>query len=883
MMTGNAVRDAFLQFFAQRGHQVLPSSSLVPDDPTTLFTTAGMQQFVPWFRREVSPPYGSVATSQKCLRTDDLDEVGHKARYHTFFEMLGNFSFGDYFKAETLRWGWEFSTLPQAQGGLGFDPARIWVTYYQPKAGEPYQEDVEARRIWQEIGVPDARIIPLGKKENWWGPVGDSGPCGPCSEMHYDRGAQLACGPDCVSPACGCDRWLEFWNHVFQQFNFQDGEYLPLPAPGIDTGAGLERIVSLVQEVDSNYETDLVRPIMDATRALAGMPDMGHAEQTLALRVIGDHLRCMAFVIGDGVLPSNNKRGYVLRRIIRRAYRFGRVLGLHTPFLYRLAPTLVEMMGDHYRELRDNARFIVDTLRAEEERFEETLERGEELLARFMRDAHAAGAPTLRGEDVFTLYDTYGFPKEMTEESARAAGLGIDEAGYAAALAGARARSRASGAFAYEASALTADVPPTRFLGYEVSTAEATLAHFTASDDHTRAAVVLDQSPFYATSGGQCGDYGTLHFDGTALAVLDVAKDKFGHFIHTVDLTGHETFLPGPHHTVTAVVDEARRDAIRRAHTGTHLLHWALHQVLGEHARQAGSLVEADMLRFDFSHPLAMQAEELRRVEDLVYAKVLGDAPVVIRDMSLDEARHAGYTALFGEKYGAWVRTVNIGGGEVDVAFSRELCGGTHAQRTGQLGCFTIIAESSVAAGIRRIEAVTGLRAVAWARAQSAIVRELSAAFKVPGEDVPGRVESLQRELKEAQQQINELKVKTAAGGGAAGPRVEVFHGVQAIIAALDEVDAATLASLADQYLNKLHPGVVVLGSATGGKVLLAAKVSKELTGRMKAGDLIREMAKIAGGGGGGRPDFAQAGGKDVEQLPAALDKARAMLEEASS
>ncbi len=878
MLSGNAIRDAFYAFFAERGHKVLPSSSLVPEDPTTLFTTAGMQQFVPWFRREVEPPYGSVVTVQKCARTDDLDQVGRTARHHTFFEMLGNFSFGDYFKRETLRWGWEFSVAPPDQGGLGLDPARIWVTYYKPKAGEPYQEDLEAKQIWQEIGVPDARIIPLGKKENWWGPVGDSGPCGPCSEMHYDRGAHLACGPECTSPACGCDRWIEFWNHVFQQFNFQGGQYLPLPVPGIDTGAGLERIASLVQDVPTNYDTDLVKPLLDATLILAEKVE-GTAADDLALRVIADHLRCAAFMIADGVLPSNAKRGYVVRRIIRRAYRFGRTLGIDKPFLCNLVATLAEMMGDHYHELRDNEAFIRDTLRAEEERFAVTLEHGGELLARLIDDAKAQGAKELRGEDVFTLYDTYGFPRELTEETAEAAGLNLDTAGFTAAMEAARDRARAGGKFAYEAGfALNPELPATKFLGYDQTESTATLLHFAANDDRTTGLVVLDQSPFYATSGGQCTDVGVLQFDGVTLPVIDVAKDKQGRFLHTVDLTGHEEFVPGPHHTVTARVDVGRRDAIRRAHSATHLLHWALHLVLGEHAKQAGSLVDEDYLRFDFSHPQALSADEIRRVEDLVYAKVLADAPVAIRDMSLQEARQDGYTALFGEKYGDWVRTVNIGGGDLDVAFSRELCGGTHLDRTGQVGFFRIIAESSVAAGIRRIEALTGLQAQNWVREQAGIVHELSVALKAPANEVPGRVDGLQRELREAQTRINELKVKAAAGGGAAGPLPETLDGTPAIIAAAPGVDAATLGSLADQYLNTLRAGVVVLGSVVDGKVFFAVKVSKELTGKFHAGNIVREVAKVAGGGGGGRPDFAQAGARDPEKLADALQKARELL-----
>ncbi|MHB9131400.1 MAG: alanine--tRNA ligase [Armatimonadota bacterium] len=878
MMTGNEIREAFLRFFAQHGHKVLPSSSLVPDDPTTLFTTAGMQQFVPWFRREMDPPYGSVATVQKCLRTDDLDNVGRIGRYHTFFEMLGNFSFGDYFKKETLRWGWEFSTLPQDQGGVGFDPEHIWVTYYQPKPGEPYQEDLEARDIWLEIGVPEARIIPLGKKENWWGPVGDSGPCGPCSEMHYDLGEHLACGPDCSSPACGCSRWLEFWNHVFQQFNFQDGEYLPLPVPGIDTGAGLDRIASIVQGVPTNYDTDIIAPIMDKACDLAGAR-RDTPERDMAAKVIADHLRCAAFAIADGVLPSNAKRGYVVRRIIRRAYRYGRTLGFDAPFLHGLVPTLVGIMGGHYHELRENERMITDTLRAEEERFAATLERGEELLGRLIVDAKAQGAQQLNGEDVFTLYDTFGFPRELTEETALEAGLGIDEAGFTTAMQAAREKAKASGKFNYEGNlTIGSDIPATEFLGYQTTTAEVTLEYFSASDDRATAVVVLDKTPFYATSGGQCTDFGALHFDGAELPVIDVAKDKLGRYLHTVDLSEHETFAPGPRHTVTARVDVARRDAIRRAHTSTHLLHWALHLVLGEHAKQAGSLVEEDVLRFDFSHPRAMTAEEIRRVEDLVYQKILTDAPVAIRDMSLQEARKEGYTALFGEKYGDWVRTVNVGGGEFDVAFSRELCGGTHLERTGQAGFFKIVSESSVAAGIRRIEALTGVKAVAWAREQAALVQNLSALFKVPGEEIVGRVEGLQRELRDAQQQINELKVKAAAGGGTAGPQAEELGGVQAIVAELQDVDAATLGNIADQYLNKLQHGIVVLASAADGNAFFAVKVSKDLAGKLHAGNIVREVAKIAGGGGGGRPDFAQAGGREPDKIPAALEKARELI-----
>jgi len=537
------------------------------------------------------------------------------------------------------------------------------------------------------------------------------------------------------------------------------------------------------------------------------------------------------------------------------------------------------MMGGHYHELKDNERFIIDTIRAEEARFAETLERGEQLLSQLIARAKEQGAAELRGEDIFTLYDTYGFPKEMTEETAQGAGLRIDEKGYRTALEAARERARAGARFDYEAgAALGSEVSATEFLGYFTTEAEGTLEFFAANDDLTSAVVVLDKTPFYATSGGQCADAGTLKFDGAALPVIDVAKDRFGHILHIVDLSGHEEFTPGPRHTVTATVDSRRRDAIRRAHTTTHLLHWALHRVLGEHASQAGSLVEEDYLRFDFSHPRAMTVAEIRRVEELVYEKILGDAPVAIRDMSLEEARKEGYTALFGEKYGDWVRTVNVGGGEFDTAFSRELCGGTHLDRTGQAGFFRIIAESSVAAGIRRIEAYTGFKAMQWAREQADLVRELAIRFKSPAAEVLDHVDGLQRELRDAQQTVNELKVKVAAGGGGAGPQFEELGGVKAIIARLEGVDAGILGQLADQYMDRLQSGVVVLGSAAESKVFFAVKVSKDLLDRFNAGNIVREVAKIAGGGGGGRADFAQAGGKQPEQLPAALEKARELI-----
>jgi alanyl-tRNA synthetase len=874
MMTGTQIRDAFLRFFAERGHKVMQSSLIIPEDPTTLFTTAGMQQFVPWFRREIEPPYGSVATVQKCARTDDLDQVGRTARHHTFFEMLGNFSFGDYFKKETLKWGWEFSTFSPEENGLGLDPDKIWVTYYQPKEGEPYQEDLDARAIWLEIGVPLERIIPLGKKENWWGPVGDSGPCGPCSEMHYDRGEHLKCGPECVSPACGCDRWIEFWNHVFQQFNYQDGKYTPLPVPGIDTGAGLERIASLVQDVESNFDTDLLIPIINKTKELAGIDK--DAENGMALRVIADHLRCCAFMIADGVLPSNNKRGYVVRRIIRRAYRFGRNIGFTAPFLYKLVPVLSEMMGFHYTSLQDNAKFIADTLRVEEQRFAETLERGEEMLATLIEQAKSADVSILKGSDVFTLYDTYGFPKELTIETALESNLTIDEEGFAKAFASAREIARSGNKFNYAASSsIGTEIPVTEFIGYTSTSVNAKILSFNLHADGRSATIVLDTTPFYATSGGQEADTGEITIIGESYLVTDVQKDKYGHFIHNI-VSDDEIPVYPLNTGVSAHVLTSRRNGIRRSHTATHLLHWALQNILGEHARQAGSLVDDDVLRFDFNHPQALTKLEITEIEDAVNEHIMQNSSVAIKEMNLDEARKSGYTALFGEKYGDWVRTVNIG--DHNTIFSKELCGGIHAESTGNIGLFIITTETSVAAGIRRIEAVTGEKAREYNRNQAEILKEICFNLKSTPIEVAKRIEQLQKEIRDAGLQIAELKVKAAAGGGTAGPDILEINGVKAIISVIEGVDSATLATITDQYMEKIITGIVALAGISNDKLFFAVKVSKELTGKYNAGNIVREMAKATGGGGGGRADFAQAGGKDIGKLNDAIEIAKKMI-----
>ena len=870
-MTGNEIRSAFLQFFKERGHEILPSSSLVPEDPTTLFTTAGMQQFVPWFRREITPPYTRVATVQKSARTDDLDEVGRTSRHHTFFEMLGNFSFGDYFKEETLRWGLEFSITPQAEGGLGMDKDSIWVTYYKPNEGEPYEEDIETLNLWLKIGMPRERIISLGKKENWWGPVGDSGPCGPCSEMHYDRGEEFACGEGCKDPSCGCDRWVEYWNHVFQQFNFENGEYNPLPAKGIDTGAGLERITSLVNGMESNFSTDLIRPIMDKTLALLGEGKSENEENKQALRVVADHLRCSSFMISDGVLPSNTKRGYVVRRIIRRAYRFGRKSGFTGPFLYKLVPTLVDIMGSHYSEIKDNSSFIIETLKAEEERFNSTLDCGEELLNKLVEETLAKKAKVLDGESVFVLYDTYGFPKELSEETAVEHGLSIDMEGYERAFEVAREKAKSSSNFAYSSSVqVSSDVPETVFLGYDdIITANTKIAAIFSIDDNY-SGVVLAETPFYATSGGQLADTGTLTVNNDIFDVLDVQKDKLNHYFHIIE--GKPNIAVGD--TAVATVDAARRQGIMRAHTATHLLHHALKTVMGETARQAGSMVDNDTLRFDFSSPRGLTDEEVTKVTLEVYRQVMEALPVTKEVMGLSEAKDAGFTALFGEKYGDSVRTVMVGD-------SMELCGGLHLKNSGEVGPFMILSEASIAGGIRRIEAVCGAKAIEKNLENSAMLSEIASSFKAAKADIPAKIAALKDEIKAKQSAIDELKIKLASGGTGNEIKTEEIGGASVIISQLEGIDGQTMNTLLNQYMDKLqNNGVVILSSVMSeDKVLFAVKVGQNLTAKFNAGAIVKEMAMIAGGNGGGRPDFAQAGGKNPEKVDEAIAKAKSILQ----
>ena len=869
-MTGNDIRSAFLAFFESRGHKILPSSSLVPEDPTTLFTTAGMQQFVPWFRREVMPFYDRVVTVQKCARTDDLDEVGRTARHHTFFEMLGNFSFGDYFKRETLAWGLDFSLTPQNEGGLGMNKDNLWVTYYKPKDGEPYEEDVETFNIWLELGMPRERIIPLGKKENWWGPVGDSGPCGPCSEMHYDRGMEYACGENCNDPSCGCDRWVEYWNHVFQQFNYEDGQYNSLPVKGIDTGAGLERIASLVGNLCSNFETDLIHPLIDKIIELLGDEFNDEESNKLALRVIADHLRCSCFMISDGVLPSNTKRGYVVRRIIRRAYRFGRKIGFNSPFLYKLVPTVVSIMGEHYTSLREHESFITDTLKAEEERFNITLDRGEELLGRLINETVAKKEKILDGESVFVLYDTYGFPKELSEETAVENGLSIDFNKYNEAFELAREKARSNNNFTYNASSrIDTDIPSTEFLGYNgVETVKTKVLAIEKSNDEY-SGIVLQKTPFYATSGGQLADRGTIISGGNVYEVLDVGKDNMGRFFHTIE--GGNELNDGDE--VIVSIDINRRKGVMRAHTATHLLHRALKEIIGENANQAGSQVDDDLLRFDFSSPRGLTEEEIISVMKNVYKQIMDAIPVCNREMELNEAKEAGFTALFGEKYGDTVRTVAIGE-------SLELCGGLHVKNSGEVGPFIIISEASIAGGIRRIEAICGMKAIERNLENSNMIAGMAGLFKSSRLDIPVRIAALREEIKFKQSVIDELKVKLASGTSGSEIEIEEISGVNIIVSKLDGVDAQTINTLLNQYMDKLSQnGIVILASVVeSDKIIFAVKVGASLVGKYNAGQIVKVMAVLTGGNGGGKADYAQAGGKEPAKLDEAIEKAKEII-----
>ena len=853
-MTSSEIRGSFLEFFRKNGHTVLPSSSLVPgNDPTLLFTNAGMVQFKDVFLGREARDYSRAATAQRCVRAggkhNDLENVGYTARHHTFFEMLGNFSFGDYFKREAIHFAWNFIT-----GTLGIPKDRLWVTVYQ--------EDDEAERVWtEEIGIDPTRCTRMGEKSNFWS-MGETGPCGPCSEIFYDHGAEIAGGPPGTPDEDG-DRYVEIWNLVFMQYDrSSDGVLVPLPKPSVDTGMGLERVAAVMQGVHSNYDIDLFRALIRAAAEITDTDDL----ESSSLRVIADHIRACTFLIIDGVVPSNEGRGYVLRRIIRRAIRHGYKLGQTRPFFHKLVASVVREMGAYYTELVNGEARATQILAQEEDRFAETLATGMALL-----DAEAAKltSTVIPGETVFRLYDTYGFPLDLTADVARERGLSIDQAGFDAAMEAQRGRARAASKFGSELRDSVKLSGKTDFLGYDRLTDSAVVtslifdgALVDALRPGQEGRVVLDHTPFYAESGGQIGDAGVLVGGAACFTVRDTQKVGAA-FAHAGVLDAGELRVGD---VVEARVDPERRTAIALNHSATHLLHAALRKVLGLHVEQKGSLVAADRLRFDFSHTQALSAEELRRVEELVNSAIRGNAPVETRVMALDDAVAAGAMSLFGEKYESDVRVLSIGD------FSMELCGGTHVERAGDIGLFKILGESGVAAGVRRVEAVTGKTAYDWVVHTDQVLRDIAALLRGSREDVDEKVRELVERSRKLEKEVQQLKSKLASGqGGDLASQAKDVGGIQVLAARIDGADAKSLRDAVDQLKIKLGSSVIVLATVQDGKVVLVAGVSADLLNRVKAGEVAGAVAALVGGKGGGRADFAQAGGTQPENLGKAL------------
>jgi alanyl-tRNA synthetase len=854
MMTSAEIRASFLEFFRKNGHAVVPSSSLVPgNDPTLLFTNAGMVQFKDVFLGKESRPYSRAATSQRCVRAggkhNDLENVGYTARHHTFFEMLGNFSFGDYFKREAIHFAWNFVT-----GTLGIPKERLWVTVFR--------EDDEAERIWtEEIGIDPTRCTRMGEQSNFW-QMGDTGPCGPCSEIFFDHGPEIAGGPP-GSPDEDGDRYVEIWNLVFMQYERSiDGVLTPLPKPSVDTGMGLERVAAVMQGVHSNYDIDLFKALIQAAAAVTETTDL----ESSSLRVIADHIRASTFLVIDGVVPSNEGRGYVLRRIIRRAIRHGHKLGQTKPFFHQLVPTLVREMGSYFTELVSGEARAMQVLAQEEERFAETLTRGMALL-----DAETAKLSTsvIPGETVFKLYDTYGFPADLTADVARERGLSIDQAGFEAAMEAQRQRGQAASKFGADLHGGVKLAGKTHFSGYEQLAGEGIVTGLIADGkvvdvvhQGQRAQVVLDHSPFYAESGGQMGDAGLLSGANARFLVTDTQKLGLAHAHVGVLESGELRVGDG----LVAQVDAERRRALALNHSATHLLHAALRKVLGTHVQQKGSLVAPDRLRFDFSHGQAVTPEELRRIERLVNEAVRANARAETKLMAFDDAVAAGAMALFGEKYESEVRVLSLGD------FSVELCGGTHVERAGDIGLFKIVSESGVAAGIRRIEALTGEAAYNWVVETEQRLRDVAGLVRGGREDVDAKVRELIDRARRLEKDLQQAKARLASGqGGDLSAQAMDVSGIKVLAAKIADADAKSLRSAVDDLKAKLGSSVIVLATVQDGKVVLVAGVSADLLTRLKAGDIVGSVAAQVGGRGGGRADFAQAGGTQPENLEPAL------------
>ena len=865
-MTGNEIRRKFLDYFEKYDHRIVRSSSLVPaDDPTLLFTNAGMVQFKRTFLGEEKRGYVRATTSQKCVRAggkhNDLENVGYTARHHTFFEMLGNFSFGDYFKEKAVEFGWDLLT-----NGYGLPEDRLWVSIYL--------DDDEAADLWhKQIGVPEDRIVRFGEADNFWA-MGDTGPCGPCSEIHLDRGPEAGCGrPECQL-GCECDRFLELWNLVFMQFNRDtSGKLTPLPKPSIDTGLGLERMVSVLQDVPTNFDIDLIRPIIGRAEEMAEIRFGESKDGDVAMKVIADHSRAAAFLIGDGVLPSNEGRGYVLRRIMRRAIRYGRNIGLTRPFLHETAAVVFDIMKPAYPDLAEGAAFITNVIKNEEMRFSQTLDKGLRLLNETLAEMKAGGGTRVPGDVVFKLYDTYGFPVDIVRDVVRDEKLSVDMDGFESRMDRQRERSRKVAVFSEIDDAyknLSAEGIKPEFTGYDHLTGESTVTLLVVDGQAAAEAeqgapveIVTQETPFYGEAGGQVGDVGTISGPGWEMAVTQTVKDPTGLIIHKGDVrTGR--IRQGD--TVSLNVDAGQRAATAMNHTATHILHSVLRLVLGDHVKQAGSLVAPDRLRFDFTHFSQVTPSELDRIESMVNDRVRANVPVEIEDMAAEEAFKTGAMALFEEKYGDRVRVISLSD------FSKELCGGTHTGRTGNIGMFRITGESSIASGVRRIEALTGSAAVAYTQQQARALRGAAQLVKDRPENVIDKIESMMAAQKAIERQCEQLKAEMARiQAGAADDDIRSVNGIRLLVKRVAVDSPSGLRELADRFKDKMRSGIVVLGTTAGAKALLIVTVTPDLQDRFHAGQIVRRIASIVGGGGGGRPDMAQAGGTQPDKLDDAL------------
>lgn len=866
-MTGNEARKLFLEYFKKHNHQQVRSSSLVPqDDPTLLFVNAGMVQFKRVFTGDEKREYDRAVTSQKCVRAggkhNDLENVGYTARHHTFFEMLGNFSFGDYFKDQAIEMAWDLLT-----NGYGFDKEKLYVSVYL--------DDDEAYDIWRDkIGVPENRISRMGEADNFWS-MGDTGPCGPCSEIHIDRGEAFGCGAENCAVGCDCDRWLELWNLVFMQFErSEDGTMTPLPKPSIDTGLGLERVISVLQDVPTNYDTDLFMPIMERVGQLSGRKRNESRLVEVAMKVIADHSRATAFLICDGVLPANEGRGYVLRRIMRRAIRYGRSIGLVKPFLHETVQTVFQIMDEAYPELKESAAFILNVVKNEEEKFLETLGTGMKLLEATIEDTRKQGQSTIPGAVIFKLYDTFGFPVDIISDHVKEMEIELDMEGFDIAMAEQKKRSRSKKKFAGVGEAykpLTSNGVKTFFAGYDALEVESYVLILVRDDKELATAVkgdkievVTAQTVFYAESGGQSGDAGTFENENCVIEIFDTVSDPSGLFIHKGKVVSGQCAKGD---VFTLKVDAKKRRATAVNHSATHILHSALRKVLGDHVKQSGSLVTDTRLRFDFTHFSAITPEELAAVENEVNWKIRENHGITTKEMDMDEAVRAGATALFEEKYGDVVRVVSQGD------FSQELCGGTHTQFTGDIGLFRILSEGGIASGVRRIEAATGQRALDRVHVDQQAIEAVATLVKGSREDVVIRVDALLQEKKSLEKELISIKAKLAAKSVKnIDEDIREINGVKVLAKRVEIENPSQLRDLADKFKTKLGSGVLLLGAQSNGKALLISVVTDDLTKQFKAGDIVKAAAKIVGGGGGGRPDMAQAGGTKPEFLDAALE-----------